>query len=170
MPTTSVSSREEFEDYLSDPRIDGIYLVAHGAGTGLGQGIQFSRGGVLSAAAALRFRWPRSLVFASCFVAKIEQPAGREPFGLVVACMLGGCRTVIGGVIEVFRLATGDITAATTEAIARGVEPAAALRTAQLDYLDRKGQIAFTNEWAGLVCISTEWRSPGTPATWSVSS
>jgi tetratricopeptide (TPR) repeat protein len=158
MPTELVHSRDEFEQHLSDRTLSGIHLIAHGEGTGLAQGIQFSVGGVLSAASALRFRWPRSMVFASCFVAKVEQQTGREPLGLVIACMLGGCRTVIGGVIKVERLATGDIAANTSIALAGAIEPAEALRNAQRAFLDHEGTVAFTNEWAGLICISTDWR------------
>lgn len=152
-----VHSQKEFEDNLSDPRFGGIYLIAHGDGTGLSQGIQFSDGGVLSAASALRFRWPPSMVFASCFVAKVEQRSGHEPFGLVIACMLGGCRTVIGGVIKVERQATGEIAADVAVDLARSVHPATALRDAQRRFLDEVGPDAFTNEWGGLICISTEW-------------
>jgi tetratricopeptide (TPR) repeat protein len=158
LPVILVGSRDEFEQYLSDPRIDGIYLAAHGDGTGLAQSINFSVGGKLSAAAALQFRWPRSMVFASCFVAKVEQQTGREPLGLAIACMLGGCRTVIGGVIKVERQATGEISTDTSLALATGTDPATALRDAQRAYIEREGAV-FLNEWAGLVCISTEWKS-----------
>ncbi|MEV4826883.1 CHAT domain-containing protein [Micromonospora sp. NPDC049257] len=158
LPLIVVGSREEFERYLSDPRVNGIYLAAHGDGTGLAQSINFSQGGKLSAASALRFRWPRSLVFASCFVAKVEHQAGHEPLGLAIACMLGGCRSVIGGLVEVERQATGEITTDVTIAVAAGADPPTALRDAQRAYLDREGAL-MTNEWGGLVCISTEWRS-----------
>lgn len=157
LPVVLVRSRSEFEHQLSDPRYSGVYVVAHGSGSGLGQVIQFSHGGVLSAANALRFRWPRSLVFGSCFAAQMEQRSGLEPFGLVIACLLGGCRTAIGGVVAVERAATGAIAADASIAIAASADPAAALRAAQRTYLDEYGSSAFVNKWAGLICISTEW-------------
>jgi CHAT domain-containing protein len=159
LPVILTGSREEFEQYLSDPRIDAIYLSAHGDGTGLAQSITFTNGGKLSAATALRYRWPRSLVFASCFVAKVDQRTGQEPLGLVIACMLGGCRTVVGGVIEVERQATDEISTELSIAIAAGADPATALRDAQRAYIEREGGALFPAEWGGLICISTEWRS-----------
>src|SRR6185369_6352488 len=127
----------------------------HGTGTGLEQSFHFSDGGALSAAAALRLRWPRWLVFASCLVARVEQQPGHEPFGLVVACMLGGCQSVIGGVIEVERTATQRIAGEVTIALAGSADPAAALRTSQRRFLREWGSAAFIDQWAGLICIST---------------
>jgi hypothetical protein len=161
LPVVLVDSRDEFEQHLSDPRIGGIYLAAHGEGTGLDQCITFTKGGKLTAGAALQHQWPRSLVFASCLVAKVDQRTGREPFGLVVACMLGGCRTVIGGVIKVERRATSEICTDVSLALAGGADPATALRDAQRAYIEREGGAIFPTEWGGLICISTEWR----PAT-----
>jgi tetratricopeptide (TPR) repeat protein len=158
LPIELAMSKEEFERLLSDPRTGAIHLIAHGDGTGLAQGIKFSRGGLLSATSALRLRWPPSIVLASCFVARVEQRTGQEPLGLVVACMLGGCRTVIGGVIEVEWDATVAITADISTALAEEVHPAVALRDAQRAFLAAQDDPSdpFTNEWAGLVCISTE--------------
>ncbi|GAA1615781.1 CHAT domain-containing protein [Actinoplanes couchii] len=148
-------SRSAFEEHLAGRRFTGGYLTAHGTGSGIAQGVRFSDGGVLSAAVALRYRWPHWLVFASCFVAKLEQQAGHEPFGLVGACMLGGCRSVIGGVIAVEQSATTAITTEVAIAVAGGADPAAALRTAQLARLDALGDAAFIDQWAGLICFAT---------------
>jgi tetratricopeptide (TPR) repeat protein len=148
-------SRAAFEKQLTDRRFAGAYLTAHGAGAGMAQGVKFSDGGVLSAAAALRYRWPPWMVFASCFVAKLEQQAGHEPFGLVGACMLGGCRSVIGGVISVEQSATSVIATEVAIAVAGGADPAAALRHAQLGRLEARGGAAFIDQWAGLICFAT---------------
>ena len=155
LPTTPVSSRSMFEEALSNRAIAGVFLAAHGTGTGLEQSFHFSNGGALSAAAALRMRWPPWLVFASCLVARVEQQSGREPFGLVVACMLGGCQSVIGGVIEVERTATQRIAAEVATALAGSADPAAALRISQRRFLAEWGSAAFIDQWAGLICIST---------------
>ncbi|MEV4134608.1 CHAT domain-containing protein [Dactylosporangium sp. NPDC049742] len=157
LPMVPVSSRHEFEQGLVRRRPAGVFLTAHGTGTGLSQGIHFSDGGMLSAATAFRLPWPRWMVFASCFVAKVEQRAGREPLGLVVACMLGGCRSIVGGVIAVEGVAAGEIGADVAIAMSKATDPAAALRDAQRAFLREWGAAAFINHWAGLICISTEW-------------
>ncbi|MBR7838740.1 CHAT domain-containing protein [Actinospica durhamensis] len=155
---TRARTRAESQEELSSSSWDGLYLVAHGDGDGLAQGIKFTEGGTLSAATALTHRWPRSIVFASCFVAKVEQPSGREPFGLAIACMLGGCRTMVSGVIEVERAATSIIAADVAVALNSAAPAATALRSAQLAYLESVGiELAFVNQWAGLICLSTEW-------------
>ena len=123
-----VHSRAEFEQRLREEEYDGLYLGAHGYGDGLTQHIAFSDEVKLTAASALGLHWPRSMVFASCFVAKVEQPSGREPFGLAVACMLGGCRTVIGGVVEVEDTGTCTIATDVTIALSLGGDCARALR------------------------------------------
>lgn len=70
--------------------------------------------------------------------------------------MLGGCRTVIGGVIKIERTATGKIAADAAIALSTTMcpaDPAAAQRT----FLADGGEVAFVSQWAGLICVSTEW-------------
>jgi tetratricopeptide (TPR) repeat protein len=156
LPVTLAADRAEFVDLLDSRSFSGAYLSAHGTGVGMSQEVWFTSGGPISAAAALRHTWPSWVLFTSCFVGKVEQTAGREPFGLVVACMLGGCRSVIGGVIEVEQTATNRIALYLASALRTGTPAAQALRDGQRSFLEEYGAATTLHQWAGLICISTE--------------
>jgi tetratricopeptide (TPR) repeat protein len=156
VPLTLVDGREEFTWQLDHGRFAGAYLTAHGTGVGLTQRVDFGVDGPLSTAEALRHRWPSWVVFASCFIGKVEQQTGREPFGLAVACMIGGCRGVVGGVIEVEQETTATITVEVAAAVSTNTHLAQALREAQVRVLDTYGAAATLHQWAGLVCICVE--------------
>jgi hypothetical protein len=87
---------------------------------------------------------------------RVRQRSGSEPLGLAIACMIGGSRSVIGGVIEVEDETTAQIRTEVAAAVAAGAHPASALRRSQLAMLDHRAGTALVHEWAGLVCISTD--------------
>lgn len=149
-----VGSRESLLTSLSRNAFSGAYLAAHGTGLGLGQHIAFHDESTLSAASALTVRWPRWVLFASCLVGRVRMDIGRDPLGLPVSCLLGGARTVIGGVIEVNSSVSGKLCPNVVGRMLAGEHPAAALRAAQLDYLRSRSAVPGPAHWAGFVCLS----------------
>ncbi len=146
------TSRSGFLGALESGRFDGAYIASHGRAIGLGQQIEFADGSTLSAAAALAYDWPQWTVFSSCLVGRVEQLAGREPFGLAISCMLRGAGTVLASVVE---LSEGGARACGEAAagMARGSDRAEALRSAQLRQLEGR-RLSSLADGLGLVCIS----------------
>jgi hypothetical protein len=147
------TSRDAFLGALESNRFDGAYMASHGSSVGLRQQIEFADGSGLSAASALAYEWPPWTVFSSCLVGRVEQVAGREPFGLAISCMLRGADTVFGSVVELSEegaLVCGEATAG----LAAGQDPGEALRAAQLAQLERRG-LSSLADGLGLACIST---------------
>ncbi|WP_143030167.1 CHAT domain-containing protein [Pseudonocardia oroxyli] len=151
LPTNRAEDLGGFLDLLSTGPA-GAYLATHGDGVGLAQAVTFAGGGRLSAGAALGQRWPDWVVFASCLVGRVDVDPGAEPLGLPISCMLGGARTVVGGVIEI-GYGAGAQAARVAVRVARGEHPAAALRAEQL-YRWRQDPSSPLTAWAGLVCLS----------------
>jgi hypothetical protein len=147
------TSRDAFLAALRSDRFDGAYVASHGSSLGLRQQIEFADGSGLSAASALAYEWPAWTVFSSCLVGRVEQMAGREPFGLAISCMLRGADTVFGSVVELSEegaMVCGEATAG----LAAGLDPGEALRAAQLRQLKRR-RLSSIADGLGLVCIST---------------
>lgn len=97
---TSVASRREFEEALStDPEPDLAIVFAHGTSgaSSFENGIEFEDSR-MSAAAALRLRWPKAVILGSCWIGSSDVLAGQEPFGFPIACMLKGAETIVGAV------------------------------------------------------------------------
>jgi len=151
-----VGDRDEFIRELDRGGYAGAYLTAHGNGVGLTQRIEFRAGGVLSTASALAHPWPAWVLFASCFVGKVEQQTGREPFGLAVACLIGGCRGLVGGIVEVEQQATAALAVDVAAAVSAGTALPVALRQAQLRTLATYRAAATLHQWAGLLCICVD--------------
>jgi len=147
-------SRDTFVSSLQSRRYAGVYALAHGDAMGLEQRLHFGAGAVLSAAAALRYPWPDWVVFAACLVGRVNPRAGQEPLGLAISCMLGGSSTVVASVVELMRADGAGVAVEVAEALAAGTAPAAALRDAQLRYLDHH-PLASLADCLGLVSIST---------------
>ena len=148
---------DELRSALHGGAVTGTYLAAHGVGEGLTQYLTFD-GVALSAAQALLIPWPPWVVLASCFAGGIKGQAGREPLGFPIACLLGGATSVIGGVIAIGGLATASIATGAASRIGLGVEPAEALRQAQLAYLDEHpdGEQASASDVFGMVCVGRQ--------------
>lgn len=134
--------------------VDGVYLAAHGKGSGLEQHLDFGAAGRLSASSAFAMRWPRWAVVAGCFVASLDANAGEDPIGLPIAAFIRGAETFVGGVVDVESIPTSEIAVATTVALLRGEDPAMALRNAQISWLDANGWEASPHQWASLVAFS----------------
>jgi tetratricopeptide (TPR) repeat protein len=147
------TDRGAFLDALESQRFDGAYMASHGSSVGLRQEVEFADGSVLSAAGALGYEWPAWTVFSSCLVGRVEQVAGREPFGLAISCMLRGADTVFGSVTELSE--DGALVCVEAAAdLAAGGDPGEALRAAQLRKLKSR-RINTLVDGLGLVCIST---------------
>jgi len=146
-------SAEQFIDRLQYAHWDGAYLLAHGSGSGLDQRVTLSGGYRLSAAGAMTLRWPKWVFFASCFAGGVREKTGSEPLGLPIACMIGGSRSIIGGVIEVTAGPTAIIARDVLKQLNLGEDTALALRNSQLANLDDDPSAAV-RDFAGLVCIS----------------
>jgi CHAT domain len=129
------------------------YVAAHGGGAGSDQALTIGGRLGLTSATALSNQWPATVVFASCFVGRVQHALGNEPLGVAVSCMMRGATSVIGGAIEIDSLATSIIGPATVAAIRTGMSAAKALRAAQLDYfLDHPN--ASVHEVFGSLCLS----------------
>jgi tetratricopeptide (TPR) repeat protein len=147
------TSRDAFLEALRSDRFDGAYVASHGSSFGLRQQVEFADGSGLSAASALAYEWPAWTVFSSCLVGRVEQIAGREPFGMAISCMLRGADTIFGSVVELSEegaLVCGEATAG----LAVGRDAGEALRAAQLHQLERR-RLSSVADGLGLVCIST---------------
>ena len=154
--TREAATRDEFLASLDDVRPVGCYLAVHGAQSGLDQQILFGDSSTLSAATALTTHWPSWVVFASCLVGHVSIRPGWEPLGLPISCLLGGARTVIGGVIEAANHRTGELAVGLVRRLLAGEHPARALRAEQLTLLNARTQAPRPYVWAALVCISLE--------------
>lgn len=151
---TLAGSLDEFVTTMAAGQPDIVYLAAHGKGDGLDQTIAFGGGEALSAAEALAHRWAPTSIFASCFVGRYAQRAGREPLGIAVACLLGGARSIVGGVVAVSTAASPEVCTAVVAAVCAGGHAAVALRDAQRSYLAQH-DLASVHDCLGFVCIST---------------
>ncbi|MCP4304742.1 MAG: CHAT domain-containing protein [bacterium] len=134
---------------LTSHECDGALFAVHGSGFGLDQRLELASDEVLSASKALQYRWPRWVLLAACFVGGVEHQPGAEPLGLPVACLLGGCESVIGGVLPVDSADAQILADHVIEQVARGIDPAVALRVAQRELSHRE-----LLSWAPFCCIS----------------
>jgi hypothetical protein len=146
----------EVLERLRSGAFSGAYIAAHGAGSGLGQHVVFAGSGVLSAATALSLRWPSWTVFASCLVGSLDMRLGQEPLGLPISCLLGGSRSVVGGVIEVHSAISGRLVPTVATDQYAGAHAADALRAAQLAFLRQPARPAAPFRWAGFVCFARD--------------
>jgi hypothetical protein len=95
------------EDALDDePPPDIIVISTHGVLTDRAEDsaqrafsaeVRLRDGTVLSEESAMRLRWPRTVILASCWVGAASAGTGREPSGFPLSCLLRGATTVIGG-------------------------------------------------------------------------
>ena len=153
--------RRDFTAALDRGEVDGAYIGTHGELTGLMQRVQFPDGEWLSAAEALRHRWPDWVIFAACVVGRIDPRAGEEPLGLPISCMLGGSSTIIAAVVNITggrsderEPATAKLFADVATALAGGQSPALSLRAAQLRYL-KSSPFPTVADGLGAICMST---------------
>ncbi|MDX8141566.1 CHAT domain-containing protein [Lentzea sp. BCCO 10_0061] len=153
-----ISSRNAMLAALRARTAAGVYIAAHGEGTGLEQHVAFHDGS-LSAATSLEEPWPTWAVFQSCFVGEVRVTTGDDPLGLPVSCLLGGAEGVIGGVIAINMIAARELCPAVVRGLAGGKHPAVALRDAQLDYFT-SSRLRSPARWAGLVCLSRTLARP----------
>jgi hypothetical protein len=163
LPVAHASGLGEFLAALDSEGCGGAYIGTHGEATGLDQRVQLGEEDWLSAADALMHPWPDWVIFAACVVGRINPRAGGEPLGLPISCMLGGSTSVLAAVVRITGARADEAPAATSELFATagkhlsdGVEPAHALRAAQLAYLDSSGDMATVGDGLGAVCISTQ--------------
>ncbi len=81
------------------PQPDVVMISVHGT-TGkddgspdaqvFGTAVRLRDSSVLSAVAALRLRWPSTVILGACWVSAVSIRAGREPFGFPLACLIRG--------------------------------------------------------------------------------
>jgi tetratricopeptide (TPR) repeat protein len=149
-------TRAEIQDFFGHERLHGAYFSVHGDHVGLDQGIVLGDGSEISAATALALRWPNWVIFASCIVGRLDLRPGHEPTGLATSCLFGGASTVIAGVVETFLWTADRVCVNVADRLLAEKHPAAALREAQLEYLQGRGMTAPLERWACYVCISRE--------------
>jgi hypothetical protein len=136
----------------------GSYAIAVVSGhgnidVGLMQGVDLGYKTVLRAGHLVGAQLPALVSFGACWVARMDMERGIEPLALPTVCLTHGARMVIGGIFEIASVATATILAATYQKLGRGDEPAEALRSAQVEFLDAHGEAGPISEWAGLVAI-----------------
>lgn len=119
-----------------------VHVTCHGDGTGLLQRLQLS-GGDLLAAQAMGLGWPESVILAACYSGRVESGAEVEPFGFVTAAMVGGARTVLGGLLN---LSAGGTEALLTKLLPR-IRPGTAL-PAELRLVQREMSSEDVTRWA----------------------
>ncbi|GAA4592455.1 hypothetical protein GCM10023194_54310 [Planotetraspora phitsanulokensis] len=116
----------------------------------------------LSAAGAIRLRWPKTVVLGSCWSTRLTMETGDEPMGLVTACLLGGATSVVGGQAPIANRAASSTLARVALAAAFGEHPATALRAAVDDQrAGARDQWPPAAVWASLTVWST---SPPVPS------
>lgn len=122
--------------------LDFVHIAGHGSGYGLNQGIRLGHE-KLTAASALGVRWPESVFLSSCHIGHVENTPDDEPYGLVLALLSSGARTVVAGIDYIWGETTAKIAAQTVRNIRAGQPLQQALRHAQLEYCERP-----VHEWA----------------------
>jgi hypothetical protein len=98
------STRSELESALTtEPRPDIVIISTHGAtaGTAIDRAVWLRDGSTLSAGAALRLEWPRTVVLGACWVSAVDMSNGAEPVGFPIMCLLRGAHTVVGAVAPI---------------------------------------------------------------------
>lgn len=161
LTVVDATGRQAFLQALERLTTAGAYLGAHGELTGARQRVEFRHGEWLSADGALRHRWPDWVIFAACVVGHLETRSGGEPFGLPIACMLGGASTVIASVVQITGEREDEQASVTVKLFGEvavklcdGLSQATVLREAQLRYL-RAQQLPSVADGLGAICLST---------------
>ena len=124
-----------FDEAIAEPdRWQFLHIASHGGGEGFDQFLDLP-GEPLSAAGALGFSWPASVLMASCHVGLVVNEAKAEPLNFVMALLTGGARCVVAGIDSVEDLGTGRAAGRMVGAVrdpSGGVSLDVALRGAQL--------------------------------------
>lgn len=136
------------------PRVRLMALGVHGDDEDGGWGqVKHLPGGLrLTAAQALRYRFPELCVLASCN-SQVRLADGADLAGFPAALFARGARTVIGSIGLLPDGPTGDILALFYEELAASGNPVAALRAARLRWIaeDPLRRRAARGSWARLV-------------------
>lgn len=78
------------------------YIASHGTGhVGIDHHVLLGDGTTITPMDALDMPWSDTVLLAACWVGYIEQQIGVEPFGIPIACLLRGARSVLGGLAPV---------------------------------------------------------------------
>ena len=132
----------------SDEQWQFIHVAAHGSGKGFDQVLSIPDE-PMSAARALRYRWPGSILMASCHVGLVLNENAAEPLSLVMSLLTGGANCVVAGIAGIDDAGTGQTVHTLVEQVRSGnVALDVALRRAQLaaigDGMDEDGWALLT--------------------------
>ncbi len=156
--TKAAKSLSDILPHVADPtgrgRLGILALAVHGTRglDGWSQMQILPSGEHLTTGHVLQWYLPRLVVGASCNT-DIRADAGGELGGFPLAFQLRGASTIIGTLHYVEDEATAQIMGLLYEATAAGLEPAAALRQAQRQWIsaDRSRRLADMERWAYLL-------------------
>jgi hypothetical protein len=112
---------------------DLAHVAGHGKGSGLAQAVRLASGS-LTAGRALSLTWPRAVMLRACHVGKTTDLQAAEPYGMVMALLAGGARTVLAGLLQISDPGTAEIFASIVARLAAGTRLEQALREAQLEH------------------------------------
>jgi CHAT domain len=126
-----------------------LHIASHGGGWGFDQYLDLP-GERLSAARALSYTWPASVLMASCHVGLVVNENGAEPLNFVMALLTGGAQCVVAGIGAIQDEGTGTVAGHMVSALRNageggGITLDAALRSAQLSAI---GNATSEEGWA----------------------
>ncbi len=135
----------------SPPLIAGEAAPDAAARSGLAQALELADG-PLSAADLMACELPEGLVTPSCWAGRLEVRTAVEPLGIPTAALLAGARWVLAGTLDIGGTPTATLMREFYRHLSAGAAPSAALRRAQLSYLERRPGTQ-PGTWAGLTVV-----------------
>ncbi len=167
MRVIETASQHEVESALLRSLPDIVAISVHGdTGEGdasvqtYGTALRFRDGSVMSAAAALRLRWPPVVILGACWISAVSIRVGREPFGFPLACLMRGATTVVGGIAPIPDRASASILSHVVDSLP-DTSVLSALREGQCAKLRGPRRAALSpGELCGLTAWTTEPAQP----------
>jgi hypothetical protein len=160
----TTTNGKQFVRHLEAEDFDVATVSSHGR---FDDRIDFEDGDSLTPGSALSVRWPGVVLFGTCWTGGASWRAGEMALSFPTACLLAGCRTVLGGIAWITSSAAGRVLASTLQALRDGSQPVAACREAVIAALDETRRVdaeTVPSEWAAVAVWSVEAElSPGPP-------
>lgn len=167
MYVVDTASQADIEAALHGPPLPDIVSISVHGSTGndisgrntriFGTSVWLRDGSVLSATAALRLRWPPTVILGACWISAVSIGAGREPFGFPLSCLLRGATTVVGGIAPIPDNSTSHILGNLIDIFPVGGSVIPTLRAAQCDMLKNIPAEDLTpRQLCGLIVWTTE--------------
>jgi len=133
LPRTHRLTGPDVVSILENGDLTGVLAISsHGSqDPGPRQALTLPGGVVLTATDLVAGRLPSTVALGACWSGVIDSFAGRDSFGLAVAALGGGARTVIGGRRAIDSREAGRVLGRWYKAMSEGHTPAESLRLAQ---------------------------------------